>query len=77
VPLDSEDEAVFLAFNAFNNSIFRGGIRDQSPARILDRLVMGGIYFENFAAHDPMKFRLREDVDGMAALYFWGPLLML
>jgi len=77
VPLDSQDEAVFLAFNAFDNSIFRGCIRDQSPARILDRLVMGGIYFENFAADDPMKFRFREYVDGMAAMTFWDPLLML
>ena len=76
MPLDSEDEAVFPTFNAFNNSIFCCGIRDQALARILDRLMMGSIDFEDFAPHDPMKFRLGEDVDGMAALYFWGRLLM-
>ncbi len=62
MPLDSENEAMIRAFNAFDDSVFCGGISDQSLARFLDCLVMARIYFNSFAAHDPMKFRLSENI---------------
>lgn len=77
VPLKPQYERVAFAFYAFDQSIFRRCVDDQSLAGLFDRLMMRGVHLDAAAPEDFSKPGALMDQYLVAASFFPRTLLMI